>query len=166
MALLLLQHDVHVELRNLALLGRSEKAESLSGRIPLWSELMAYVQQRPLVGYGYDSFWSADHIDELSRQLQWAVRDSHSSYIETLLNVGAIGAALLAGIVALATLQAGRSLGSGTGYQFLFGLFLYAVINGGTESLMTAPTFIPFIILCGISRLAFFSTTGAADECD
>jgi len=166
MALLLLQNDVNDKLMHLALLGRSEKAESLSGRIPLWSELMTFVQQRPLLGYGYDSFWSADHIYELSRQMQWPVRDSHSAYIETLLNVGAIGIALLAGIVALAALRAGRLLGSGTGYQFLFGLLLYAIMNAGLESLMTAPTFIPFIILCGVSRLAFFPTSGAADERD
>ena len=35
-------------------------------RVPLWTELLGYARQRPILGYGYDSFWTARHIEDLS----------------------------------------------------------------------------------------------------
>ena len=40
--------------------------KSLTGRMPIWTELMRYVDRRPLTGYGYESFWTAENIEDLS----------------------------------------------------------------------------------------------------
>ena len=34
--------------------------------MPLWTELLGYVKQRPILGYGYDSFWNARHIEDVT----------------------------------------------------------------------------------------------------
>ena len=35
---------------------------------------MHYVDRRPLIGYGYESFWTAENIEDLSESLEWRFR--------------------------------------------------------------------------------------------
>ena len=46
-------------------LGRAESAEGISGRSQLWEDLMPFIADRPLIGYGYDSFWTPDHLVQI-----------------------------------------------------------------------------------------------------
>jgi O-antigen ligase len=134
------------------LLGRTEDAAELSGRLPLWTDLLDYVGQHPLGGYGYDSFWTPQHIDEISASSQWMIHVAHSAYLETLLSVGLIGAAALAVAVALGLGRlAVRWRASGeAGYGFLFGLVVLAAVNGLLESGFVQPMFLTLVAACGI----------------
>ena len=80
------------QMNDVLLAGRdNETYESFSGRIPLWKIAMDYVGQRPLAGYGFNSFWTPDRTLQVSSEVHWAVPHSHNDYIELLLGVGAIG---------------------------------------------------------------------------
>src|SRR3546814_8434536 len=53
------------------LLGREDPGSgdptSLTGRVPLWGVLIEhYVSERPLLGYGFQGFWTPRHIVEVS----------------------------------------------------------------------------------------------------
>ncbi len=53
-------------------MGRADHdPSSLTGRVPLWEELLGYVQYRPLVGYGFNSFWTSERIAEISHSQEW-----------------------------------------------------------------------------------------------
>lgn len=139
------------------LLGRAENAGSLTGRVPLWNELMRYVVQRPLNGYGYDTFWTERHIRAVTAsQDDWGVHEAHSSYMELLLNVGVIGLLLVVPAVLIALIASGVHFvrTQQAEFGFLHGLYLFAVINGITESGMTMPNFVPFIAASGLLLLA------------
>ncbi len=73
-------------------------AENLSGRIGIWTSLLPYIEQHPLLGSGYGSFWAIGFdspIFELAREdYVAAVGHSHSGYIEVFLTTGAIGFSL------------------------------------------------------------------------
>ena len=43
-------------------LGREESAEGFSGRAGVWSMLLPYIAARPIQGYGYESFWTPEHL--------------------------------------------------------------------------------------------------------
>jgi exopolysaccharide production protein ExoQ len=78
------------------LLGRSaETADvgTLTGRTDLWKALLLYVAKRPWLGYGFDAFWTADHVEAVTLDQGWLVSHAHSSYIENLLNLGYLGLA-------------------------------------------------------------------------
>jgi O-antigen ligase len=80
------------------LLGRpddSMETSTLTGRLPLWNQALSYISEHPIVGYGYESFWTPQHIRTISRRQGWgrAVSAAHSAYLELLLSLGIIGAA-------------------------------------------------------------------------
>jgi O-antigen ligase len=78
----------------LLLAGRdADTYENFSGRIPLWKLCMNYVSARPLMGYGFDSFWTPDHIRTISTQEGWAVPAAHNGFIDLMLGLGGIGLA-------------------------------------------------------------------------
>jgi O-antigen ligase len=55
---------------------------------------MEYVGVRPLAGYGFESFWTGDHIRDISAQEGWTVPISHNGFIELMLGVGVVGLTL------------------------------------------------------------------------
>ena len=77
----------------LFLLGRTDLSDTqtLTGRVPLWTELINYIAKRPLQGYGFNAFWTPNHVYKISKQVQWSVPGAHNDYIELLLGVGIVG---------------------------------------------------------------------------
>jgi exopolysaccharide production protein ExoQ len=82
---------------NMASMGREQEegeVSSLSGRVPIWSEVMGDIAAAPLTGYGYGAFWTPQRVLFYSYVRGWEFTHAHSAYFETLLNIGAIGLAL------------------------------------------------------------------------
>jgi len=150
--------DVQRQAADALLLGRGEHADSLNGRTEVWAEVVPYIRARPLVGYGFRSFWNVDHIDALSSTLDWGVNSAHSLYLEVCLSFGLVGAAalllVLAGGIRRAAKEYRRT--GGAGHGLIFALLVYGVVHGALESDLIEPSFLSFVAACGLSRLAFF----------
>jgi O-antigen ligase len=99
--------------------------------------------------------------------MQWGIHEAHSAYFEAMLNVGMVGAiALLSGVLIATWRARQRYLTTReTGYDFLFALFVFALINSLTESGMVMPMFVPFLAGCGLARLAFYGAENADGVC-
>jgi O-antigen ligase len=78
------------------MLGRDDTQNnaSLSNRAPLWAELMDYVDDRPLLGYGYNAFWTSGRISKISDHQHWGVPNAHNTYLDQELSVGIPGVIL------------------------------------------------------------------------
>lgn len=139
-----------------ALMGREEQAESLTGRLPLWTELSAYAGNRPLLGHGYDSFWVPRHIDEISSELGWGLREAHNSYLEALLSIGLIGLLLALCLGLYGVFQASQAAitTKQAGFAFLVALLCFGMINAFTESSMMSVSFYTYILASGLMHLA------------
>ena len=79
------------KLSDLAALGRTEDVSDLTGRLPLWEELLHDIAKRPWCGYGYLAFWDADRVEEFGDIFQWEIPHAHNMYLDVLLDGGAIG---------------------------------------------------------------------------
>jgi exopolysaccharide production protein ExoQ len=158
--------DVEDELTSVTLLGRQEESESLTGRVPLWIELATYASERPLLGFGYEAFWNAEHIDAVSDEMQWGIREAHNAYLDTVLGVGFVGAGLfvLAGIAGLAAASRRYAQSRDPAYAFVFGLVAFGLANGLLDSGLTMPLFVTFVTYCGLARVAFFREGEAGGE--
>ena len=114
---------------------------SLHGRVPLWILLKDYIIQKPLLGYGYHGFWTAEIITFFDvNALTWA-ESGHSVIIDLLLQVGFIGGLLYGLSVATVTYWVVRDCATkGKPAQFFtFALIVYAIFFGLLESTYLSP---------------------------
>lgn len=152
--------DLSDELQRAVMLGRQQDdADSLSGRFLIWPEVLYYISKRPIVGYGYDSFWTADHIDAISSRLQWGLREAHCAYLETILGLGVVGLglAMLAVLCGLGTAIAEYSRSRNPLYAYIVGVIVFGLIDSLLESGMSATSLVPFLGACALLRMALAS---------
>ena len=142
-----------------AMMGREAESEQLTGRIPLWEYTMEEISKRPWTGYGFNSYWTEDALDNATYELEWAVPNAHNSFIEMALSLGLIGVLLLiaAGVLGMLAMATGRVRRRDPAYAFLFGLAIFGMFNCFMESYMVAPfNFHPLLVATPIFRLAFY----------
>ena len=81
------------------------KERTLTGRTDIWNALAAAIKEKPILGYGYGTFWQG--LDGPSYwvrfSLEWGVPTAHNGWIETWLSAGLV-AVILFGILYLITL--------------------------------------------------------------
>ena len=150
--------DLDDKLVEAAMLGRQEESEALTGRLPIWSELLGFVQERPLQGYGYESFWTEQHIETVSDAMQWPLREAHNAYLDAVLSVGLIGAALFLAVVALSLRRAAaayRATGD-PGFAFTLCVLVACMVNACLESGMAGANFVTLIAGTGVVQLLAF----------
>jgi O-antigen ligase len=155
---LMLGWDVERGATNVALIGRQEDNEALSGRIPLWSAVIPHLADHPLLGHGYQTFWNPARIESFTNNFQFLVPDGHSAYIDAAMDLGLIGAGFCLFVVMFGMRQtaAGYLYDRDLGYGFFLALLTCRSLNGLLESNFAAPTsFVPFIMVCGLAHLAF-----------
>ncbi len=78
------------------------KDASLTGRLPLWSELTDLSEGRLLQGYGYMAFFVAGNsdMDSVQRAIGWDAPEAHQAYLEVLLQLGIPGLVLAVALLA------------------------------------------------------------------
>ncbi len=145
------------------MLGRQDNSAELTGRLPIWTELMHYVDRRPLIGYGYESFWTAENIEDLSETLEWRFRQAHSGYIDAILSAGLVGALCLLLIVLLGIYKAAVRFRNNNYicYCLTLGLLIFGLVDAFLESGMIGENFVTLLAGCGIIQLACLKS-----ECD
>ena len=104
---------------------------SLTGRIPLWSELMVSVEQHPLLGQGFGAFWTPANIDRVSADQGWGISAAHSAYVDVLLALGAVGLVLYLDTLVLSLFLARRDYMQHPGVApVYFGIMLLFAVVG------------------------------------
>ncbi|WP_353475860.1 O-antigen ligase family protein (plasmid) [Salipiger sp. H15] len=80
------------------LLGALGKDRTLTGRVPLWQLVDQQIAARPLLGFGYQAFWSEGNPEAwgIWGQIRWFAPHAHNGYREILLNFGVLGGVLVA----------------------------------------------------------------------
>ena len=134
---------------------------TLTNRTLTWSELLGrYVSQRPFTGYGYGAFWTTQHMVAMSLLNPGdATFQSHSGYLELVLSVGIIGAALHVGYMMLGTLVAIREYlrSRNIGSVFGFGALVMSLTLMLTETVnfdVSLPAFLPMIVIARFALVA------------
>lgn len=92
------------------MLGRddSQNTASLSNRAPLWDELSNFVARRPILGYGYNSFWTPEMVAEISAHQGWGVPNGHNTFLDQELSLGLVGLLLFATVFIGSLIRAWR----------------------------------------------------------
>jgi exopolysaccharide production protein ExoQ len=66
---------------------------TLTGRTDIWDAALEQVYKRPLLGFGYKSFWLEEgpQAREIVHRTNWKVPNSHNGYLDLLLDLGFLG---------------------------------------------------------------------------
>jgi exopolysaccharide production protein ExoQ len=81
-----------------ALLAREDAdVTTLTGRTDIWHFTLRHLaknEERILIGFGYDSFWTPQMAYDVSKFVQFKISEGHSAYIDATMETGVIGAGL------------------------------------------------------------------------
>jgi exopolysaccharide production protein ExoQ len=116
-----------------------DKAASLSGRIPLWQNLAEKVYLKPLLGYGYGTFWLGTEgpAADIWKKLDWEVPHAHNGYLELWLQLGLPGIGLgLYLLLRLFTMSVKHLFASGPEGSFWVLFLVYFISYNMVESIL------------------------------
>ena len=143
---------------NILNLGREkESIGTLSGRTEVWHELRGFIVARPWLGYGYESFWTPDRLQEFGDINGWAVPDAHNGYINLTLGVGLIGTLFMTLVLILGVARAARGYlrSRDECYAFMAGGFVVYGVNMLGVATQLGPYLASFLTMVLLARLAF-----------
>jgi exopolysaccharide production protein ExoQ len=136
------------------------KDTTLTGRNDIWYFVSVQMRDRPILGYGYQGFWSP-HQDIVIANLGWNPGHAHNGFLDIILTLGLIGLFLLIAVL-LDGVRCGRRVrvrwGDFAGGWLLLVMWL-EVLNNMTEAdyMGVAPLWTLFVI-------AYFSCSLAASK--
>ncbi len=143
------------------LLGRTDQdmdgAMALTGRLPLWEQLIEYAAERPIQGYGYGSFFTVSHIREITARQGWPIAECHNVFLEVLMGLGIVGVSTYAliQIIGMARSVKYYRATHDARYAFLGGLLLLGIVGGMTESTLLVPTMQTFVQFLTLGYFGF-----------
>jgi exopolysaccharide production protein ExoQ len=152
--------DVIDSAKHVLLFGRQESSAdvgTLTGRTELWAELLTYAASRPLVGYGFEGFWSPEHTANVSLSLGWVVPHAHNGYIDMLLALGVIGLALFVITLVAGVLHANRTLRvypGNTDALFSLTLLVWMIVAMISEKVFPQTHYAAFLVMVVLAREA------------
>ena len=131
--------------------------DTLLYRVEIWRDVAPFVYQRPILGYGYDAFWTPPHIRLISSDEGWGVPNGHSTYLDYWLSLGAVG---LVGYVLVLTIAFARALRlykitHSVPFAFCAALLVFCMVDGLLESSVIEGSFLKFLCMVVVVHLAF-----------
>jgi O-antigen ligase len=120
---------------------------TLTGRTFIWSLALSYAEN-PWVGAGFETFWLGDRIVEISNRHNF-LSQAHNGYIETYLNLGWIGIAMLISVIVSAYRHTSATLHQKPEYGTLrLAYLLIALVYNCTEGAFKfmTPVWIGFLV--------------------
>jgi O-antigen ligase len=148
--------------------GRDEGGgvESFAGRTSVWADLIPYIKDRPIRGYGYGGFWTLAIQTVISEKEGWEVPDGHSTYVDYVLTLGAVGI-ILNGLCLAAGLGRAFSFFRRTRdpyFAFLAGILVFCVVDGLLESAAGEVSPLLCLSIIALIRLAFVPLRQTAES--
>jgi O-antigen ligase len=131
------------------------KDSTLTGRTELWSLVLVAIGNHPWLGYGFDSFWKGMHGDSLTiiRGVGWLVPTAHNGYLDLLLGVGIVGAALFSAPLLQMAVRALRfiSLEESEARYYPIGFIALWLVYNLNESALLTRSGMPLLFLVALS---------------
>jgi len=132
-----------------------EMAGSLTGRIPLWIELLDWAANKPLLGWGYDSILGPANIDLLGTKLGWMPSNPHSDYVNAIVGIGYIG--FLCFFVSYFGLayRALLLMRVNSLYGAFAGLMIWMIFNSSMDTILRNSMGVTLVMFTVLMKIAF-----------
>jgi O-antigen ligase len=130
--------------------------------------LSRFAAQRPLTGYGFESFWTPENIDAVMKSQKWALQSAHNAYFETVLQLGLPGLVMACAVVfaSFNLTQTAYERSRAAGYAFIYGMLGFAMTNSLLESNFAKLKYPTIVALIGIFSVIAFYPAVQSSEAD
>jgi exopolysaccharide production protein ExoQ len=146
--------------RKAVLLGREGNSpETFTGRIPLWEFLMShYLDERPFFGFGFQGFWTPEHILRTSASQGWLIQHAHSGYLNILLELGYVGLALFIAVLIFGCMRSYTYFRAtrDPAWLFMTALLTWAIVASIFDSHLLSTSLRNFFCMLVLAKLALF----------
>lgn len=115
----------------------SGRDSTFTGRTPLWEELVGFIKERPILGFGFGGFWVEDsaNVDYVWRSIGWMAPNAHNGWIDAAVELGVVGSLLVAVQLLSLMISATRGVVAGsTPAQYIAMLTFMLLMNNLMES--------------------------------
>jgi exopolysaccharide production protein ExoQ len=130
---------------------------SLTTRTDMWPILLR-LQDSPLVGAGFSTFWSGRRLVQVEQALGGLVIQAHNGYLDTYLNGGLVALGLLVVLLGLSYRRVRERLALGTpDARLRFTILFVAIVHNFTEA-----TFFKLSLLWFVTVFALMDYRAAA----
>jgi exopolysaccharide production protein ExoQ len=121
------------------------KNETLTDRTEVWHDVLQ-IHINPLLGAGFESFWLGDRLKIMWEKWAFHPNQAHNGYLETYLNLGLIGLAILVGVLLAAYRKARAELLQNFELgRFRLGFVIAVIAYNWTEASFKAVSAIWFV---------------------
>jgi exopolysaccharide production protein ExoQ len=136
---------------------------TLTGRTDLWKILLT-VNEHPLLGAGYESFWLGERLEKIWAMLPWRANEAHNGYLEVFLNLGLVGLAILLVVIATGYRRVISGLRDPSLGPLRLGYFVAAIVYSFTEAAFRqmSPMWIMFVLMMMAVPKADVASVGGA----
>jgi exopolysaccharide production protein ExoQ len=140
------------------------KDETLTGRTIIWDKADYWIQNSPIIGYGYRSFWMGDSADAVGLLHYFGLTDGrffqfHDTYREILVDTGLVGLLSFLSVAAIFAVNVIADLFTDPGAPsaFIASMFLFVFARSQVETIILI--FYPYtavLYACGASAIVYF----------
>ena len=137
-------------------MGQFETATTLTGRTPVWKNLLELIHMRPFLGYGYEASLTGQNLSMILEKTGWATPSPHSGYMSTLAGLGYTGGVTLVLILLLSVKMSIGLAKRNSEYAFIVAILVWLILNMVTEDqILTRPYFPVFAWMILLAKLGF-----------
>lgn len=101
---------------------------TLTGRTNIWPVVWDRIMQRPLLGYGYGTFWHFSPGEFVRAAIGWDTPHAHNGYLDLLLDVGLFGFLMFVAGLVVAVRRGWASMRSASGVETLWPMLFLLVL--------------------------------------
>ncbi len=126
---------------------------TLTGRTDIWAVLLEVMEERPVLGFGYGTFWALDSepAEYVRAVTEWEVPTAHNGLLEVMLALGRLGAAVFVLDFLLNVWRAMSTIHRRSTSIFAFGSFAVFALFSISESIILNQNSITWLTYCAIA---------------
>jgi exopolysaccharide production protein ExoQ len=144
----------------LATFGRGDEGkESVSdftGRKEIWQTIFRYGSKRPILGYGYNAYFTPKYLRRMSQEIGYVPSNVHNGYLETFFGLGLVGLVALISILLLSIITTIKISFKSMDYTFTCATLIWLCSLLTFESItLSRPTFPTLLCMTLLVNLGF-----------
>jgi exopolysaccharide production protein ExoQ len=120
------------------------KDPTLTGRTDIWNDVVVEIYQRPILGWGFQAFWSPANPAAVDIQwaVGWTVPEAHNGLLELLLEIGLAGTLMFVFLLARNVVLGVRCLRTSARELGVTSLLCcgWILLSGISEDVLVDPT--------------------------